>query len=595
MGQEDFVAGAILDAMRDGVLTLDTTGRIAFCNPAAGELFGKTPDGLVGSPFHEIALSQNDAGGNDDLMQVVLDTIYEEKTIRNRILELPQEGGEPRSLSVSATHLRDGSGQLSGAVLVLADITETQRLHQAQQRLNQQLKDAVRQIDESNKELKNILHRGKRVRLMAVSAALLILLGLGGYFWVGNLSGSLVDAASSPSDGRSSATTVSTNIPAVVVTPHPLSRSISLSGTVAPLEEVALTAPFKATIKTKKFFYGQRVKRDEILLTLDTTEIQSQLRDARAAYIKARKHLKEITQWDSEPEVSKARRELVQSQSRLQRAKQTFEENKVLFEQGIIPETEYENSMHTYQDKKLDLISSQEGLDSVLRKGDRENCEIARMELENAKDKYEILERKMALAHVRAPVSGIAIRPISIKKGNTGEIEVGANVQEGQALLSVGSLEGLSITAKVDELDVNNLEVGQQVLVSGDAFPGVSLKGQIAHLSSQAQTDGQVPTFEAIIRLRDLPDKLEETVRLGMSAHMRVSIYSNPEALTIPISAVHNARGRSMVQVLGADGSIRDVEITTGHTTLDSVEILSGLKAGDRVATNYLSGLSTTR
>lgn len=598
MEQEHFVAGAILDAMRDGVLTLDMTGRIAFCNPAAGEFFGMSPESLVGKPFHEIALaappdlSENSGEADefsmpqDDLMQVVLDTIYEQKTIRNRVLDLRVNGGETRSLSVSATHLRDNEGQLTGAVLVLADITEMQRLHEAERRLNQELKDAVRQIDSNNQELKESVKRGRRTRIMIACAALLLFIGVGGYLWQGDL----LDMMSDSSDRRDTPPGTfdggeenAASLPSIVVEPRPLSRSISLSGTVAPREEVTLSAPFPAAIKKKNFFYGQRVKRGDILLTLDTTEIQSQMRDARSAFIKAGKRLKELQSWTSGPEMSKARRDLSQCQSRLQRAKQTMEDNKILLDKGIIPATEYENSQHSYEDTKMQLLSAQESLESIMRQGDDETREIARMELANAKAKYEQLQHKLSLAVVRAPVSGIAIRPTTQNNEKVKDLETGASVQEGQALLSVGSLEGLSIMAKVDELDINNLQVGQKVAVTGDAFPGISLEGKIVHLSSQALVEGQVPVFEAVIRLDELPDELKDIVRLGMTAHMRVIIYSNPKALTVPLGAVQMVQGESMVRVLTPNGSIRPVKVVTGYTTLNSVEIVSGLEAGARV------------
>lgn len=593
MEQQHFIADAILDAMRDGVLTLDMTGKIAFCNPAAAELFGTSPEDLLGCPFHEIALEtapvaaeEGDdlaAPGNEDLMQVLLDAIYEQQTIRNRVIHLALAGAPPRSLSVSATHLRDEEGQLTGAVLVLADITEMERLHQAEQELNNELKNALRQIDDSNRELKSALKKGQRIRLMATTAVILIFLSLGVYLWNGSLPVSLSGSEDGLPFQPQSAD--SGTLATITVTPRPLGRSISLAGTVAPLEEVSVSAPFQAAVQKKNFFYGQRVKRGDVLLSLDTSDIRLKLREARAVLIKARKKLKELENWTSGPEVSKARRELVQTRGKLQRANQTLEENKVLFEKGIIPQTEYDNSRHSFDDMKMQLISVEENLESILGKGDRENMEIARMELANAESNYQELEQKVSRAQVRAPVSGIAIRPTAENtKKESGEVEQGMTVQEGQSLLSVASLEGLSITAKVDELDINNLKVGQRVQVSGDAFPGITLNGEVAHISSQALTDGgKVPMFEALIRLRDLPENLSRTVRLGMSARMIVSIYNNPKALTVPLSAVHRIQGKTLVKVVRPDGSVRNVNVLTGYTTFDSVEILDGLQAGDKI------------
>lgn len=365
----------------------------------------------------------------------------------------------------------------------------------------------------------------------------------------------------------------------MTVNPRPFSRSISLSGVVAPLEELTLVAPFNGIITRTDFYYGERIPRNQTVITLDTSEIAGKTRSAFTEYIKARKKYYELTNWEKTSEVLKARRELEQARRTLNSSKAKADEDKMLYEKGIIPRNQYDSTFQELKSNESRLISAQETYRDVLNKGDKEYVEIARMELANAENNYKALKNKMAKALIAAPVSGVALRPNS-KNTDAKEITSGMSVTEGQPLLSVASLEGLSISAKVDELNINSLKLGLPVAVTGDAFPEHSLKGEIALISSQAGGEGKVPTFETTIRLPHLPKDIGKNVRIGMTANMQVEIYSNPEALMVPFSAVNRDGDRTFLRTKEDDGSIHEVDVETGYTTINEVEIVSGIKPG---------------
>ncbi|MBI9080675.1 MAG: efflux RND transporter periplasmic adaptor subunit [Pseudodesulfovibrio sp.] len=561
----------VFQNMNDGVLVLNATGSIVDVNKAASAFLGLDASATNALPLAEVVLNKEE---NDDFLQVLLDSVYEDRTIHNRIVAFIHPDGRKLFLSVTASLLRDDSGTIKGAILVLRDMTEIERLRGSEHALNVELTKALHEVDESNKALEMSLKQGQKIRTNLTFAIIFLFVVLGIYLWAGSsvdqASGKRISAMGSAGDQSS-----------LTVAFRPLSRSISLSGSVAPLEEMTLAAPFQGKIQSKDFFYGDRVERGQTLITLDTTEIETQLREARSEYIKARKNYAEFEQWNTTPDVSKAKRDLGQAKSQLDKAKNKILEDKALFDEGIIPKSEYDSTVQDHRDKQMQLLSSRENLQSILKKGDEEYLEIAQMELDNAETKVKATEMKLAQAEVKAPVSGIAIRP-SFTEKEAKNIATGMTVSEGQSLISVASLEGLSITTQVDELDINNIETGQSVLVSGDAFPGIQLNGQISQISSQAN-EGQVPTFTAVIRLWDLPKNVEKKVRLGMSANMEIEIYSNPKALMVPLAAVKRMGGKTLLSVLGDEGQIREVEVKTGHTTLTEVEILSGLEEGQTI------------
>mgnify|MGYP000860387380 CR=1 FL=1 len=133
-------------------------------------------------------------------------------------------------------------------------------------------------------------------------------------------------------------------------------------------------------------------------------------------------------------------------------------------------------------------------------------------------------------------------------------------------------------------MDAVKLRAGQAVRISGDAFPGIELSGEMVGLSPQADEGDtrSLPTFLAQVVVKTVPDARRQSILVGMSANLEVVIYENPAAITVPIGAVKTEGARKIVMKKSGPGT-PDVaqEVVTGYTTLDAVEIRSGLKAGD--------------
>lgn len=67
-----------------------------------------------------------------------------------------------------------------------------------------------------------------------------------------------------------------------------LQKTLHFTGTVQPLHENTLASPMEAVVETMNFHYGQRIKKDEVILTLNSTDLQKQFNDALTEYLKAK-------------------------------------------------------------------------------------------------------------------------------------------------------------------------------------------------------------------------------------------------------------------------------------------------------------------
>ena len=462
------------------------------------------------------------------------------------------------------------------------DLDTIRQLKDNEDELNRRLKDAFLDIEKSNQEMTTALKKMRVIRLVAVGVVLFFLIAGGGVYTYHRFtferqrSSRPVMTALIHGGGAQS----------YVVTPQELSSSVSLVGKLEPLKQVSVVSPFTGKIAEKFFEYGQEVNKGQLLLKMDTEELSARIREATAKYILADQKLREIKNWDQGTEAAQARRGLSRSKHALDTAARNRDDAKVLFDRGIISRSELESAEEALRNAQLELNSAEDSLTAILEKGSPDNVRVAEFEFENASLELDRLKEQLGMAEVVSPVKGIILLP-QVTGTETKRVERGISVNQGEMLVSVGDLEGYSVKCRVDEIDIGKIKIGQPVSVTGDAFPELSLPGQISHASSQAAAaDGfsQVPMFDVTVTIASLPPAAAELLRLGMSCNLQVQVYDNPEALMVPIHMVHTDGPGPWVYVLiKTTGAVERVPVKTGMTTIDSVEILDGLKAGDTV------------
>ena len=462
------------------------------------------------------------------------------------------------------------------------DLDTIRQLKDNEDELNRKLKEAFLDIEKSNQEMVAALKKVRVIRLVAAAVVLFFSIAGGGIYAYHRFT----------IERQRSARPAMTGVPygggeeSYVVTPQPLSSSVSLAGKLEPLKQVSVVCPFTGKVAEKFFEYGQEVDKGQLLLKMDTEELAARIRDATAKYIRADQKLQEIKNWRQGTEAAQARRALSRSKQAMDTAARNRDDAKVLFDKGIISRSELESAEEALRNAQLEVNSAEDSLSAVLEKGSPDNVRVAEFEYENANMELNKLKEQMETAEVVSPVNGVILLP-PVTGTETKRVERGVSVNQGEMLVSVGDLEGYSVKCRVDEIDIGKIKIGQPVSVTGDAFPDLTLTGKVSHTSSQAGiADGfsQVPMFDVTVTIAALPSAVADVLRLGMSCNLQVKVYNNPEALMVPIHLIHTDGPGPWVYVLQkTTGGVERVPVKTGMTTIDAVEILDGLKAGDTV------------
>jgi HlyD family secretion protein len=581
----DIIFRNILESMSDGVMTIGLDGQILTFNTAAESILGLRGPDVLQKYFAELFLIQEE---NDAFNQTILNAIYDANTIHDKIVRW-HRGDAVLTLEVTTSFLsttEEGTKKNVAVIVVFNDITEVGRLQESEQRLTGELKEkhqalqkSYLEMEETNTTLQAALRKVQLIRVAATVFVIILFLSIGLFTW--------------KQSGVSSKKTVTadkqgTAARTYTVNPQSLTDSITLKGTLKPIQIVNVTSPFTGMVSEKHFEYGQAVIKGQLLLKLDRAETEVKYREAKTAHIEAQEKVKELENWMNSNEMAKAQQSVTRSKLTLDGHHKTFQETERLFKKEIVPATEHANAKQQFTTAGMDHESSLRELQVVKEKGEGQNRYIAKLKLENAHQKLQDLENQLRRSEIVAPVSGTVLNPdMAGDKDKKGKIaDRGVTFSQGDILLAIGNTEGLSMTAEVDELEVLKIKKDQQVRITVDAF-GETIKGRVTHISSQAvKADGgkKAANFEVSVAMDSLPVGLRDKLRLGMSANMEIMLLNKSNVMLLPIQAVLIEGKDRVVTVRDkATQSLKKVRVEAGITTLDAVEITGGLKAGDEV------------
>lgn len=211
--------------------------------------------------------------------------------------------------------------------------------------------------------------------------------------------------------------------------------------------------------------------------------------------------------------------------------------------------------------------------------------ENGKLSLEDAELSYQNTVDQMDDYTITAPISGTVVTK-NVKVGDT------LDNTSGQAELAViYDLSYLTFDISLDELDVNQVEVGQTVNITCDALENVELQGYVTKVSVAGTTSNGVTTYPVTVQIDNPPAELLP----GMNVDATIVVDSAEQALSVPTAAVQrgntvyvkdssavNEQGIMVGGVTLPDGW-KAVEVETGLSDDNYVEIISGLTEGDVV------------
>jgi HlyD family secretion protein len=359
-----------------------------------------------------------------------------------------------------------------------------------------------------------------------------------------------------------------------------ITRTIEAPGRVEADTEVKISAQVVGRIVKLPVKEGDMVKKDDLLVQIDRAQYEADVRSAESRVERLRASIRM-----TEEDLVKSRRDL----DRNRRMATAIAQSELVDSQTL-----YQKDCAHLAMSRQELIESEAGL---------------------VKLKEDLLHTT-----IKSPVNGI-VSQLLAKEGEV--VVIGTMNTAGSIILEVSDPDTMVVRARVDENNVPLVRPGQKAFIYFQNAANLRLTGTVKRISpkgtrsdsnpnnplvsaSAASTGNEVATFETIISLDSPPP----AVRLGMSANVEILVDERDGVLSVPAQAVQHRRAKDLpralaesVEVESARGpGVKDparryhqvvfVEeggeahcrlIQTGISDENRVEILSGLKEGERV------------
>ena len=345
---------------------------------------------------------------------------------------------------------------------------------------------------------------------------------------------------------------------------------VSATGTLQPLIQVDISSELSGVMRSVAVEENQRVKKDEVLAELDTTRLSAQIERAEAS-------------------VKSAEAKVTESKTTLTETKQAFTRAEQLLKRGM---------------------TSEQALDTATAARDRADANVAMAEANLAIAAAELKQQHADLqkSTIYSPIDGIILTR-SVNPGQT----VASSMQAPVLFVLAANLENMELKAAVDEADIGGVQPGQIARFTVDAFPERTFDAEIRDISFASVATEGVVTYNARLNV----DNRELLLRPGMTATVTVVTREAKDVMTVPASAfrfspltgetrafslrdlfmprMRMGRPGGQQQESGEpgmrtlyvlkDGAPQAIQVKTGATDGENVEIVSGIAEGDQVIT----------
>jgi RND family efflux transporter MFP subunit len=323
------------------------------------------------------------------------------------------------------------------------------------------------------------------------------------------------------------------DVAALKVGVQDLETALQITGSLAAQTRVEIRATLAGKLATIGVDIGDRVRRGQVIATLDRREIDAQVDAAQAA-------------------VNVAHAGVEAADAALANATLEQERARNLFDRGALPK------------QRLDAADT--GRRSAAAQRDLAAANLAQAEA--AARRATELQRDASLT---SPVDGVVVER---------HYDAGSLVGPGnEPIVVIADVRVMKLEAGVSELEAGRVRVGMPARVSAQALPGKVFDGRVAAIAPEV--DARNRHFRIEVRVSN-PDA---TLVSGMYGSAAIPLERAAQVLAVPRDAVTTRDGKRVALRINGD-TIQAVPVTEGLTDGIITEIASGLSAGDAIVSD---------
>jgi RND family efflux transporter MFP subunit len=339
-------------------------------------------------------------------------------------------------------------------------------------------------------------------------------------------------------------------------------RAVDVVGTLAAVDEVTISSEAEGKVSRILADLGDRVSAGQVLIQLDNEKQQYTYAQQQAALARTlaqygaqdSDHLPEL---EDTPDARRANADLVQ-------ATQAYDRASELFKRTLI-------SQQALDDAKAALQSKRAIYNSAIQ-----NAKNLRAGIQASEATMKLAARQLRDTEIRAPFDGYVQKRL---------VNLGELVKGQMPVMAVVRLDPLKVTAEIPEKMAPWINAGQAVDLKVDAYQQRSFTGKVSRISPAVNTATRAFSFEALVPNRDA------ILKPGTFARVHIESGKVDTIVTVPYAALQYRYGVNRVFVVNG-GKLAIRELSVGERMGDRMEVVSGVKAGERVAISDVDTLN---
>ncbi|APU67806.1 efflux RND transporter periplasmic adaptor subunit [Christiangramia flava] len=328
-----------------------------------------------------------------------------------------------------------------------------------------------------------------------------------------------------------------------------ISKLVTATGTIEPVNEVAVGTQVSGEVEKIYVDYNTKVKKGDLIAELDKTNLKAALQQSQATY--------------------------QNRQNEKNYYERIYNRQNSLFQEEVISKSDFEEAEFNYQNARLAVNQ-------------------AASDLQQAKT-------NLGYADIYSPIDGVILSR-EVDEGQT----VAANFEAPTLFTIAQDLEQMQVEANVDEADIGHVAEGQNVTFTVDAFPDMTFTGKVLQVRLDPTNEENVITYKVVIQAENKDLKLKpgmtatvsiKTLELHnvLSLEMKaLNFQPSPEELKklqseykprVPAqkeSSSETSTGKNMVWKYDQN-TLVPTPIITGESDGINIQIIEGLAAGEKV------------
>jgi membrane fusion protein, multidrug efflux system len=342
-------------------------------------------------------------------------------------------------------------------------------------------------------------------------------------------------------------------------------REVDLSGTLLSPDQARVSSEVAGIVTEVPVQLGTEVRAGDLLVRLEPRELQlavdraeGQLRQIEAQLGIDRSVARRSP---SDDQIASVRQALANRDD----ARNTFKRAQQLHDRGLMSQVDYDTA-----DTRMKVAEAnfQAAVDNVA---------ALKATLQDRRAAWELAQKKLADAAIRAPVSGAVAERL---------VQPGEFIRENTPVATIVQINPLKLKTAIQEKYAGLIRPGQAVAFAVEAFPSRTFAGKVAYVGPSVDQATRTFAVEALV------DNGDRVLKPGFFAKGVVHTHRDENVLAVPEDAISTLAGVSTVYVI-ENGKARQQQVTLGARQDKLAEVTSGLDGDETLATTNLSQLAT--